>query len=51
MKVAEEGAGDRKGGFGGKLSQSKLQERSRKGPYFKRGEKQGADNICKLKHF
>ena len=47
----EEGAGDRKGVIGGKLSQSKLQERSRKGLCFKYGEKWGADHICKLKHY
>ena len=48
------GSGERKtrdGVEGKKLSQAKLQERSRKGLCFKCGERWALDHVCKFKHY
>lgn len=49
-KSGEGDGGEKKTG-GGKLSQTELRERSRKGLCFKCGETWGKDHVCKLKHY
>ena len=51
LRHGEGSSREKRGGYGKKLSQVELQERSRKGLCFKCGERWGHDHVCKLKHY